>query len=77
MKERVTPWLRDLTISALQAECVRIREVIKRCDSAPTTTVAAHWLRRLIARSEKAIARQDVGECAERLRQLRDVKVKP
>jgi hypothetical protein len=63
-------------VEAIQAECNRVREVIRIYDELPNNVgiFGATWMRELVKRSEKAIAELDVVECVACLKELRDVE---
>lgn len=63
-------------IEAIQAECDRVRKIIKIYDDLPQGAglFGASWMSELIHRSEKAIASGDVVECVVCLKQLREVE---
>jgi hypothetical protein len=58
----------------LEAEVKRAKLIIEHCDSTPTITFAALWLRALVRRSEQAIDENDVVACIACLKQIREVK---
>jgi len=63
-------------ISAIQAECNRIREtVLPEYEKIPTGLFAATMMRMSIKRGEAAIACGDVEECISSLRDLRGWKL--
>jgi hypothetical protein len=63
-------------VEAIQAECNRVREVIRIYDELPNNVgiFGATWMRELVKRSEKAIAELDVVECVACLKELREVE---
>lgn len=64
-------------IETIQAECNRVREVIRHYDELPggVGVFGATWMRELVRRSEKAIGDFDVVECVACLKELREVKL--
>jgi hypothetical protein len=63
-------------IEAIQAECNRVRDVIKLYDELEggVGVFGATWMRDLVRRSEKAIAEQDAVACVSCLKELRKVE---
>lgn len=63
-------------IEAIQAECNRVRELIKLYEDLDDGVgiFAATWMRDLLRRSEKAIADADAVACVACLTELREVK---
>lgn len=63
-------------IEAIQAECDRVRKIIKIYDDLPdgVGVFGSSWMKELIKRSEKAIATGDVVQCVACLTELREVQ---
>lgn len=63
-------------IEAIQAECDRVRKIIKIYDDLPGGVGAfgSTWMNELIKQSEKAIAHADAVECVACLKALREVE---
>jgi hypothetical protein len=63
-------------IEAIQAECNRVRDVIRLYDELPNNVgiFGSTWMRDLVKRSEKAIADNDVVDCVACLKELREVE---
>lgn len=66
---------RENMVEAIQRECERVRGIIKIYDELEggVGVFRASWMRELIKRSEKAIAKLDAVECVVCLTKLREV----
>ncbi len=62
-------------VEAIQAECNRVREIVKLYDELPNGVgrLGSTWMRQLIEQGERAIADQDAVACVRCLVQLRGV----
>ena len=61
-------------IDDLKVECMRAKQIIASCESTPSISFVAIWLRALVRRSEQAIRERDVVACVACLREIREVK---
>lgn len=58
----------------LKAEIERANRIIEVCQSTPTVSFVALWLRALVRRGQQAIDDHDVVACIAMLREIRKVK---
>jgi hypothetical protein len=58
----------------LRSEMDRANKIIAVCQSTPSCTFVASWLRGLVLRSEQALKDNDVVTCIACLKQIREVK---